>query len=393
MPLETIEMPAAVETPAASTPEVTPQATPQATPPSAPKSDAPQKSWIDGIVDKMDAPETEEVEIKEEAKPEDKKGEKVEAKKDAPDEDDAALRAMTPKAQAKWKEIRAEKKAAEARATESETKSKSYETQLAERDAKVKELEGKTAQLGDIDRLKEQVDRYEKELYIARVEATPEYERTVLEPMSKVIGHVDRMAAKYNVPKSKIIDALKEADIDKQVEALDAFATEFHERDRNILYNLGDDYQKITARQTDLRANSAQALKEIQEREQAEASEMSAAQQQEWNRAAAQTWDKLSAHFKDLPEEEVTKLKGAVAGIDWSKENAEGKAFAAYSATLLPKMVTANREQATKIKELETRVANLTKAKPNGSSAKEVEETKKPNNMSLVDSIMAGMGR
>lgn len=299
-----------------------------------------------------------------------KTGEKAkvdEAKK--PDTEEEVPEGLTKAAGSKWKELRQEAKLAKAKALELETKTKTYETQVVEMQAKLRELETANTQLAEVERLKEVVAEYESELTVSRVEATPEYKNSVIAPMAKLMNIADRIAKEYDPEgtgrvKERLLGIIETTDLKAQRKAIGEIASEWTEGDRFDLYQLGNDYQVIAARRDEIKANAKNALEQITAREREESERSAAEIQQAHVRAAGEVWERLAPHFADLPPEEVTKIRGQVTANPLDKENATGKAFAAYSAVLLPQVLKKYNAAVANTKALEAKVASLQKSKP-----------------------------
>lgn len=320
-------------------------------------------------INKLNDPKEEKAEDsakppKVEKKPEAKKEEP--AKTEEGHDDDAETKNMTPSAGARFKEIRTRAAAAEKQALEFRTKSEAAE-------ARIKELETAGTQIAELEPLRAKISEYEKELSLTRVEATPEYKRTVIEPMARMIAISDEIAKAYDPEgkegiSEKILNMLEDQNPRSQAKKIAAFASEFEEYDRHKLYTLGQDYQRIAERRGEIKANAAEALKQIQERERADGEQMSAQQKQEWTRASGSTWDNLKSHFPDLPEADATRIRGAATSTDFNTESTDGRVFATYAAYLLPVALESNKGLKAKVAELEKRVAGFNKAKPGAGS-------------------------
>lgn len=276
---------------------------------------------------------------------------------------------MTPEAGKRWKELKSSNKTLAMRNAELEAKAKEFETKLAELTTKTKDLEGTASQVADLERLRAQVAEYEGELAISRVEATPEYKRTVVEPMARLTNIADRLAKTYDPEgnaslKERILGIIETRDIGTQRKRIAELVGEWNEGDRLDLYTLSNDYQVIIDRKNQITQNAKDALAQIQERERGEAEQTKAAQTQEWTRAVTGVGEKLKSRFPNLPPEEHEKIRGQITANSFDAEPPEGKAFAAFAAVYLPHALKEIAKFETQAKELDAKVKALQASKP-----------------------------
>jgi hypothetical protein len=266
-----------------------------------------------------------------------------------PEGGDPETKNMTPKAGAAFKAIKAEKKAAEKRAAELEARlteiekantgskedaaeSERLKTSLAEREAKIAE--------------------YEKELAVVAFEKTPEFRETVLQPMTAIIGVVERLSKKYSVPEKALMEVLNEKDVDLQGDLISELAGGFSERDRVSLYALADDFSAVLAQRDELRSRAAEALAARESL----AAKKAAARTQEWKSTVEKVWGNMKTKVP-MPEDQKTAddLIKQVSEMDFDSMSPDLKAFVAFSGGLIPVVVSQN-------KALQAQVADLTKS-------------------------------
>jgi len=177
---------------------------------------------------------------------------KAEAKPDADDEPPAEI-AATDKAKNAWAEQRKALKDERRRREELE--------------AKLAEVEKKSTDVApdEVKALREAVEVYERELQIARVEATKEFKDAVAVPRERINKQLETFAKKYEFREADARIAFAEADSDKQTELLVDMASGMNDRDRFRFYEMAEEWQKVEGIANKVRNNAKLALEKIQE--------------------------------------------------------------------------------------------------------------------------------
>lgn len=321
-----------------------------------------------------DAPEIKQDPPEPEKKPE------GEAKPETEEEDPKDL---SKGAGEKWKKLKAAEKAAKQRATELEAKYNETSTKLTEYESRMKELEASATQVAEVDRLKGVMAEMESELAISRVEATPEYKRTVVEPMARLIGVAERLAKRYDTEgkghlKERLLGIIETKDIDSQREKMEDLTSEWRESDRFDLYRLGDDYQVIQGRREEIQGNAKDALAQIEARQREETEQSKAENTRTWQRSVTEVADTLKAAIPGLSEERFKQIQGQVAANNFDAEKPQGKAFAAYSAVLLPEVLKQVKTLMASNTALEAKIKSLQGSKPGAGEGKQEDIKEDP---------------
>lgn len=177
---------------------------------------------------------------------------KAESKPDADDEPPAEI-AATDKAKNAWAEQRKALKEERRRREELE--------------AKIADLEKRTTDVApdEVKALRETVDAYERELQIARVEATKEFKDAVAVPRERINAQLESFAKKYEFREADARVAFAEADPEKQTELLVEMASGMNDRDRFRFYEMAEEWQKVEGIANKVRNNAKLALEKIQE--------------------------------------------------------------------------------------------------------------------------------
>ncbi len=176
---------------------------------------------------------------------------KAEPKPD-PDEEPPADIAATEKAKNAWAEQR--------KALKEERRKRE------ELEAKLVELEKKSTDVApdEVKQLRETVDAYERELQIARVEATKEFKDAVAVPRERINEQLANFAKKYEFREADARVAFAEADSEKQTELLVDMASGMNDRDRFRFYEMAEEWQKVEGIANKVRNNAKLALEKIQ---------------------------------------------------------------------------------------------------------------------------------
>jgi hypothetical protein len=300
--------------------------------------------------------------------------------------DDEAVKNMSQNAGAKFKEIKAEAKAARARVAELESRLAELEGAAVPDKSSIEDLQqaiaDKEAKLAE----------YEQELSISRFEATEEYKESVVAPMAAIIGVVEDLAKEYEVSEKMLLDALEEPNSRKQGELIADLASNFSERDRFTLYQLGDDYSAIMEQRDKLRSRAAEALTVREKQLNARLSAEKEASKAAWQKTASQVWDKLrdKVTVSDMAALEA-KLVEEVKNSDFDTMPAEHKAFAAYSGSLLPEILKQNKSLSAELSELKLALKKYQSATPGAGSGAEAKSVSPDSSLGFLEALEARM--
>ena len=343
-----------------------------ATPSSAPaESESPatqdyEPSWFTAL-DK--AFEEAEASKPTEEKPKEPETQPAAESKDPNDEsnDEETVKSMTASAGAKFKEIKAEAKAARARVAELEAKLAQAESAPKPDAVEVEKLQAA------ITEKEAKLSEYEKELAISRFEATEEYKESVVAPMAAIIGVVEDLAKEYEISEKSLINILEEPDRKKQGQMIAELASNFSERDRFSLYQLGDDFAAVLDQRDKLRSKASEALAAREKALQTEAARKLEESKKAWSASTKSVWDTFKTKVP-LPEDAQERSKfesevvSQVAAVDFDKLSNDHKAFAAYSGAVLPQVVKMNKALSAEIAELKAALQKYQTATPGAGS-------------------------
>jgi hypothetical protein len=313
-------------------------------------------------------------------------------------EDDAEIKNMTPNAGAKFKEIKAEAKAARAR--------------VAELEAKLAEVEkaGAKPDPAEADRLQQAIAEresklaeFEKELESTRavyaIEKTKEYQETVIQPTAAILSVVERLAKKYTeqgVTDKKLLAVLEIEDPDLQGDQIAEIAAQFSERDRVSLYTLGDDYSAVLAQRDELRAKASEALKVREKIAVEEQSRAAADADRKWKATAESVWQKMKDKIP-LPAEERASIEAEVtkqiSAAKFDTLSDDVKAFAAYSGALVPHVVKQAKALEAKVAELEQALTKYRTATPGATAGSETTPSEVSESVGFLEAIEKQMNR
>lgn len=271
-----------------------------------------------------------------------------------PDLDDKA----TPQAKQRWGELKSELK--------SERKA------LA---ALKQELEGlKQKTLYDpteVESLKKQLEEYNQELSVHRIEATKEYKTTIDEPLATIGDAAASIARRYEVDQELLFDALAERDEGKQQRLLSDLVDGMSDRDRLKLYQMADDTALLLRKRDEMKSRSMEALQELEIKQQ-RAEELRVA---EYQREFSGHVDKLFQAFEtkipfhplDEKESKATvldQLKKDVLAAGQSDHDVDVQAYGVAAGVMLPRLLKQYRAILSENNALKSRLSSTTAASP-----------------------------
>jgi hypothetical protein len=287
---------------------------------------------------------------------------KAEPKPDADDEPPIDV-AMTDAAKRKWGEQRKALKEERRRREELE--------------AKVAELEKRPATdvaPDEVKQLRETVDAYERELQIARVEATKEFKDAVAVPRERINAQLESFAKKYEFREADARVAFAEADSEKQTELLVDMASGMNDRDRFRFYEMAEQWQKVEGIANKVRNNARLALEKIQEHHAEQNKAFVETRQKQYRGALEKIWGDVSEKaplFRRREGDEVWNAKiGEIeqfaTGLDWNvvAENDSARAELALRAAASPFLYGMVQQLWAKTAELQKTLGKYQSAKP-----------------------------
>ena len=287
---------------------------------------------------------------------------KAEPKPDADDEPPIDV-AMTDAAKRKWGEQRKALKEERRRREELE--------------AKVAELEKRPSTdvaPDEVKQLRETVDAYERELQIARVEATKEFKDAVAVPRERINAQLESFAKKYEFREADARVAFAEADPEKQTELLVDMASGMNDRDRFRFYEMAEQWQKVEGIANKVRNNARLALEKIQEHHTEQQKAFVETRQKQYRGALEKIWGDVSEKaplFRRREGDEVWNSKiGEIeqfaTGLDWNvvAENDSARAELALRAAASPFLYGMVQQLWAKTAELQKTLGKYQSAKP-----------------------------
>lgn len=285
---------------------------------------------------------------------------KAEAK---PEPDDAPPEgAMTEAAMKRWAEQRKALKEERHRREELE--------------AKVVELEKKSTDVApdEVKALRETVDAYERELQIARVEATKEFKDAVAVPRERINGQLESFAKKYEFREADARVAFAEADPEKQTELLVDMASGMNDRDRMRFYAMAEEWQKVEGIANKVRHNAKLALEKIQEHHTEQQKAFIEQRNKQYRGALEKIWGDVSEKaplFRrregdDAWNQKIGEIEQFATGLDWNvvADSDQARAEVALRAAASPFLYGLVQQLFAKTAELNKTLSKYQSAKP-----------------------------
>jgi hypothetical protein len=277
-----------------------------------------------------------------------------EAESVSEDADEQIPTNMTKKAQEAWAGMRKEFKEEQKRRQELE--------------AKVAEYEKSSASAEEVEKLKAQNSEYEKELQVARVEATQEFKEAVLAPMSKVQASISALAAKYEISEKELFESLVEPEGDRITD----LAAGMNDRDRFRLYETADQFVKVQTIREKVVNNAKLALEKIQSHRETQAKEVYENYTKEYKNSLENTWKDLAEKiplFQRIEGNEdwnaqIDEVENFARSVDMNDPNPEFRSAMALRAAVSPLLLNQVNVLFDKLKTAQAALAKYQGAKP-----------------------------
>jgi hypothetical protein len=300
--------------------------------------------------------------------------------------DDDSIKNMTPSAGTKFKEIKAEAKAARARVAELEARLAEVEV-AASPDA----VETEKLQAAILEK-ESRIAEYEKELSISRFEATEEYRQSVVAPMAAILGVLEELAKDYDVPEKVLLNLLEEGDRKKQGDLITEVAANFSERDRFSLYQLGDDYAAILDHRDTLRSRAKEALFEREKSLNNENARKLEESRKQWGTSTKSVWGEFKKRIPlpNDPEARAafeSKISSQVSELNFDSLSTEHKAIAAFSGAVMPEIVQQNKSMSAEIVELKNALKKYQSATPGAGSGSDAKPQQVDSSLGFLEAL------
>jgi chromosome segregation ATPase len=277
----------------------------------------------------------------------------------------------TPSKRKDWDTLRSSRDRWKQDAEEVKTTLQTKEQTIQTLSTQLEELKAKVAKLPELEDKLKDFDVYEKELSVTRLEATREYRENIAKPL-QVLGESAGQLAKANSTDNDTVEnVMLESDPVKQREMFKEATAGWDDVDRSDLWGMVKDARTLLDKQELMRNNATAAAKEqgdmASRREQAEKDQYKAAFANSTKDVAKQLREKtpfIPVIEGETEEDRYKLLEQRVAEVDFDAQTPRGKAFAAATAILHPKMVQTIGKLQAEVAALQARVkaANSGKA-------------------------------
>ncbi len=251
----------------------------------------------------------------------------------------------------------------------------------AERDAaraeaaQAKKLAEDAAKTGpEVERLKKEIaDRdarlaeYEGEISLTRIEATPQFKEQVSGPIKNAEDFVRSLAARYELSSpAALLDALRETDPQKRLEALEELSSDFRFGDRTNLFDAAKHHAAATAAGEAMRKEAGTKLEQLTREEQQANERAATANLTEFRTNAEERWKAMQEqhpilrHVEGRPDWNayIDAIAADISGVDVNNLPLVDVAKAIVSDRVLPEITkTMVHYQGAFKKEREARLA------------------------------------
>lgn len=262
------------------------------------------------------------------------------------------------KAKAKWGELRKELKEAKARLAEwqSNQPTQTSQTQTTQAPEELTDA---------IEHYKQQIDQYERQLAVSKIESSREYREMVIAPMDSIIEATETIAQAYGIDPEALVDAVTESNSKKQTDKLAELVDVLPERDRQRIYRMADDSLMIYEQDAKLREDALQAAKELEFRERQTQEMTKAEYKAAVKKATEKTWDVFKERLAPILQDvQVDTLVQDALKADLDSADVELKSYSASAGILLPHLVEKLSKKDIEIAELKKTLKSYQKATP-----------------------------
>jgi hypothetical protein len=270
----------------------------------------------------------------------------------------------TPKAAARFKQLKAELKA-------SNEELETLRQEAAEKESKVKELSGEV-ESNDIEALQKKLAEYEREKMFTDLEETEAYKNAVANPLDKLIDTTREIADKYEVSPDDLVDALAIQDASAQDEKISELLADATDRDRARVYRVIEDIAPILEKRASMMENASEALNEANLAKEKEIEVQAAERAKERQNAARNVVSRVQKKLPFLSGIEGLDMKAIqekAAEVDPSVIHPVDYTYNSVSAQILPAIIKEYVGMRKENEVLTDRLAEYEGAEPNMSGS------------------------
>lgn len=171
----------------------------------------------------------------------------------------------------------------------------------------------------EVTRLRQLNEEYERELQVARVEATKEFKDAVVVPMQQVREAVETLATKYEIAQRDLFEAFSESDPSARADKLSDIAAGMNDRDKFSLYELEQKFNRVQSTREKVVNNAKLALEKIEQHRE----EQAKTQKEEYSKRYTSTVDKVFEEARQA----IPLLRPIEGDDEWNNQLAEAEKF------------------------------------------------------------------
>lgn len=192
--------------------------------------------------------------------------------------------------------------------------------------------------------LKQRLDEVSSESAQLKVQNSPEYEREVLAPVSKILERAEQIAEVYEVEAAVLKDIVRNPDIKQRDQMLKEYAETLGPVGSGEIGRLASEFSSYRDKREQMLENAEAELERLQIQE-IKANELALkAHNEQMQTLQKSMWESNKELIPGFVQENgevtetYTKMMSKGLSIDFSKARAKDQAFAAFAGTVLPHM-------------------------------------------------------
>lgn len=220
---------------------------------------------------------------------------------------------MTQKAQETWKSLKQDNKSMAASLA-------AVQAEVAAKNKEIEQLKGSGTELEnlkeELQKARKQLEEFEGEIAITRVESTKEYKSSVTEVLKDSETTVRNLAKKYEMSPAALLDALHEPDATIRNDRLEELTADMKNLDRIDLYEASKRYSTAQKTGEQMRTSAGERLSELEKSQQAATEKERTEANTEYQKAVSEAFKAAQAqHTAIRPFEGNDKWNAYVDGI------------------------------------------------------------------------------
>jgi len=235
------------------------------------------------------------------------------------------------------------------------------------------------------------LDAAKQRLNLIDYESTPEYAQQIVQPFNDLEVATKHIDDANGLEPGTTMAAISHRDRVTQDNMVAGIVNQLSIRDQTRIYSLADNFLALDQKASVAREQAAERLGHYQQQSTTEQAQLVERSRVEYQRDVGNVFDKYDGRLPGFVSDDgnttegYTAAKAAASGTDFSTMSGQEKAYASFSAHVLPEALSQLQSMQSQIIQLKQLNTELSSAKPNLNSGRVAPAKPKANPVSLYE--------